>query len=896
MHSPKKRLYLVDGTAFAYRAHYARLTLTNSRGEPTDAVYGFVNMLNRIIRLQSPDYLAVVFDAKGKTFRDDLYPEYKANRKPMPDDLRIQYPLIQQLVEAMGIKSISISGVEADDVIGTLAVAADRVGWETVIASVDKDLAQVVNESISMRDEHNEIDYGPEQILDKFGVSPQQIVAFLALVGDSSDNIPGVRLVGKKTAAKWLAKYGSLDRILQNANEIKGKAGENLRNSVEQIEISTSLATLRLDVDVGFDLEELSISDPNKKELRRLYSNLEFRTLLRALDEEDEAAEEQAPRYHTVNEKKAFARLIERLNRAKQFAVDTETTGFDMKRDSLVGISISIEAKEGFYIPLAHNYLNVPKQLDREQVLSQLKPIMESPNIGKILQNLKFDANVFAKYGIAIKGKIFDTMLESYVLDSTSVSKHSLDNLALKYLDYSTTKFEDVAGKGKKQVTFDLVDIDTATHYAAEDTDITLQLHEIMWPRIESTGPLQKIFEEIEMPLVPVLDRMEHHGVLLDRDDLTNQSLDLQTRMHAIETDIHEKAGTSFNLASPKQIQAVLYDKLGLPSTQKTATGAPSTSESALRDLAKTYDVPRLILEHRHFAKLKSTYTDKLTELIDPDTRRVHTSFHQTVAATGRLSSSNPNLQNIPIRTPEGQRIREAFIAEPDHVLVSIDYSQIELRLMAHVSEDDRLGEAFFTGEDIHRFTASEVFDTPLEKVTQSQRRHAKAINFGLMYGMSAYGLSRQLDIEVQQAKHYMDQYFARYPGVELFMEHTKNWARKKRYVETIFGRRLYLGNINSKNYTMRQRAERTAINAPLQGSAADIIKLAMIEVDRWLSESEFEAKMILQVHDELVFEVPANKQQQLINHVKSLMENVVNLKVPLVANAGVGMNWASAH
>ena len=707
MHSPKNRLYLVDGTAFAYRAHYARLTLTNSRGEPTDAVYGFVNMLNRIIRFQSPDYLAVVFDAKGKTFRDDLYPEYKANRKPMPDELRIQYPLIQQLVEAMGIKSISITGVEADDVIATLAVAADRIGWDIVIASVDKDLAQVVNESISMRDEHNELDFGPEQILDKFGVLPQQIVDFLTLVGDSADNIPGVRLVGKITAAKWLTKYGSLDQILQNANEIKGKAGENLRNSVEQIEMSKNLATLRLDVDVDFELEELAISDANKKELRKLYTRLEFRSLLSALDEDDEAPQEQAPSYHTVNEKKSFARLIERLNRAKQFAVDTETTGFDMKRDSLVGISISLEAREGFYIPLAHHYLNVPTQLDREQVLSQLKPILENSNIGKIIQNLKFDANVFAKHGIEIKGPVFDTMLESYVLDSTAVPRHSLDNLALKYLEYTTTKFEDVAGKGKKQITFDQVDINTATHYAAEDTDITLQLHEVMWPRIESTGPLQKVFEEIEMPLVPILDRMEHHGVLLDRDKLKNQSLDLQTRMHAIETDIYQDAGTKFNLASPKQIQAVLFDKLGLPSTQKTSTGAPSTSESALRDLAKTYDVPRLILEHRHFAKLKSTYTDKLTELIDPDTGRVHTSFHQTVAATGRLSSSNPNLQNIPIRTPEGQRIREAFIAEPDHVLISIDYSQIELRLMAHVSGDDRLAEAFFTGErctSVYRF------------------------------------------------------------------------------------------------------------------------------------------------------------------------------------------------
>ena len=896
MTSQKKRLFLVDGTAFAYRAHYARLTLTNSRGEPTDAVFGFEKMINRIIRKQAPDYLAVIFDAKGKTFRDDIYPEYKANRKPMPDDLRIQYPVIQQLVELMGIKSISITGVEADDVLATLAVAAEGYGWDAVIVSTDKDLAQVVNDSITMRDEHNELDLGPEQILEKFGVSPRQIVDFLALVGDSADNIPGVRLVGKITAAKWLAKYGSLEAILQNSHEIKGKAGENLRNAVEQIELSTKLVTLRRDVDVGLELEDLAISDPNKKELYKLYSRLGFRTLLRALDADDESPRVKKTRYHTVNDKSSFARLIERLNQAEQFALDTETTGFDMKRDALVGISISIEAKEGFYIPLAHNYLNVPKQLDQEQVLSQLKPILENPDIGKIVQNLKFDANVFAKYGIEIKGKIFDTMLESYVLDSTSVPTHSLDNLALKYLQHSTKKFEDVAGKGKKQVTFDYVDIGAATDYAAEDTDITLQLHELMWPRLAATGSLQQVFEEIEMPLVPVLDRMEHHGVLLDRDNLRTQSSELQKRMQDIEAAIYRESGSMFNLASPKQIQAVLYQQMGLPSTQKTSTGAPSTSESALRDLAKTYDVPRLILEHRHLAKLKSTYTDKLTELIDPDTKRVHTSFHQTVAATGRLSSSNPNLQNIPIRTPEGQQIRTAFIAEPNHVLISIDYSQIELRLMAHVSEDARLVDAFFSGEDVHRFTASEVFDTSLEKVTSNQRRHAKAINFGLMYGMSAYGLSRQLDIEVGQAKHYIDQYFARYPGVELFMDQTKNWARDKRYVETICGRRLYFSNINSKNYAMRQRAERAAINAPLQGSAADIIKLAMIEVDRWLSESKFKAKMILQVHDELVFEVPANEGQELIGHVKSLMENVIKLKVPLVANAGVGTNWASAH
>ncbi len=888
-------IILVDGTAYVYRAFHA-FNLSTSDGRPSGAVYGVANMLNRIIRDYSPDYLVVVFDAKGKTFRDDIYAEYKANRPPMPDDLRSQYEIVRELVEAMGIKSISITGVEADDVIGTLAVEAAKSGLQTVIASSDKDLAQLVTDDIVMLDEQKGLFLDPSKVKEKYGVLPNQIIDFLSLVGDSSDNIPGVPLVGKKTAATWLDKFGSLDSIIDNADGFTGKTGDNLRNSLQQLELARQLVTLKTDVEVEFELDRFVKSPGNVERLREIYSNLEFRSWLAELDANQDQPKQTATN-HAVTTVDQFSNLVERLSQCKVFAFDTETTGFNMRYEHLVGLSFSMQANEAFYIPVGHNYPGVPEQLDRNFVLEQLKPIFENPDIAKIAQNLKFDAVVLAKYGVNVKGCMYDTMIESYVLNSTAVSKHSLDNLALAYLDHTTTKYEDVAGKkGKNQLTFDRVEINAATDYAAEDADIAYRLHENLWPKIVSISSLQTVFEKIDMPLMPVLLNMESHGVKIDRDSLARQSAELHSEMQLIEQKIFESAGTRFNISSPKQIGEVLFGILGLPIASKTSTGQPSTSESVLSDLAIHYDVPRWILDHRSVAKLKSTYTDKLPEMIDGITQRVHTSYHQAVAATGRLSSSDPNLQNIPIRTAEGRRVREAFIAEPGFVLVSIDYSQIELRIMAHLSEDPGLIDAFAKGEDVHRFTAAEVFDTTLDEVSADQRRHAKAINFGLMYGMSPYGLSRQLQIEVHQAKDYVDQYFARYPKVRDFMDSTREKARNDRYVETIYGRRLYLADINSKQFGRRQHAERTAINAPLQGTAADIIKLAMIEVDRWLLDNAPTSRMIMQVHDELVLEVAESEKQMVCENVKSIMEGTTELRVPLVADAGIGMNWAQAH
>ncbi len=888
-------IILVDGTAYVYRAFHA-FNLSTSDGRPSGAVYGVANMLNRIIRDYSPDYLVVVFDAKGKTFRDDIYAEYKANRPPMPDDLRSQYEIVRELVEAMGIKSISITGVEADDVIGTLAVEAAKSGLQTVIASSDKDLAQLVTDDIVMLDEQKGLFLDPSKVKEKYGVLPNQIIDFLSLVGDSSDNIPGVPLVGKKTAATWLDKFGSLDSIIDNADGFTGKTGDNLRNSLQQLELARQLVTLKTDVEVEFELDSFVKSPGNVERLREIYSNLEFRSWLAELDANQDQPKQTATN-HAVTTVDQFSNLVERLSQCKVFAFDTETTGFNMRYEHLVGLSFSMQANEAFYIPVGHNYPGVPEQLDRNFVLEQLKPIFENPDIAKIAQNLKFDAVVLAKYGVNVKGCMYDTMIESYVLNSTAVSKHSLDNLALAYLDHTTTKYEDVAGKkGKNQLTFDRVEINAATDYAAEDADIAYRLHENLWPKIVSISSLQTVFEKIDMPLMPVLLNMESHGVKIDRDSLARQSAELHSEMQLIEQKIFESAGTRFNISSPKQIGEVLFGILGLPIASKTSTGQPSTSESVLSDLAIHYDVPRWILDHRSVAKLKSTYTDKLPEMIDGITQRVHTSYHQAVATTGRLSSSDPNLQNIPIRTAEGRRVREAFIAEPGFVLVSIDYSQIELRIMAHLSEDPGLIDAFAKGEDVHRFTAAEVFDTTLDEVSADQRRHAKAINFGLMYGMSPYGLSRQLQIEVHQAKDYVDQYFARYPKVRDFMDSTREKARNDRYVETIYGRRLYLADINSKQFGRRQHAERTAINAPLQGTAADIIKLAMIEVDRWLLDNAPTSRMIMQVHDELVLEVAESEKQMVCENVKSIMEGTTELRVPLVADAGIGMNWAQAH
>ncbi len=894
--SSKKILYLIDGTAYVYRAFHA-FNLSTASGEPTGAVYGMVNMLNRILKEQSPHYIVTIFDAKGKTFRDDMYPEYKANRPPMPDELRRQYDIIRDLVPAMGIPVLSVPGVEADDVIATLATEAANQNNDihTIIASADKDLAQLVSEHITLRDEMRNDELDPEGVLNKFGVSPDRIIDYLSLVGDPVDNIPGVPLVGKKTAAKWIQQYGSLEGVISNADNITGKAGENLRNSFEQLGLAKNLVTLKLDVDIEFNMNNFTQTVPDTEVLRDYYKKLEFRTWLSQL-KSSKATEEHKSDYFTILDESSLNDLVEQLKNCQILAVDTETTGINVRKDSLVGISISMNSRKAYYIPVAHRYVNAPKQLPRELVLEKLAPILEDESIAKIAQNIKFDAAIFRKYGVSIKGVLYDTMLESYVLDSRAVAQHSLDNLASRYLQYSTIPYEEVAGKGKNQITFDQVEVERAVNYAAEDADITLQLHQTLWPKLESNSSLKNVYENIEVPLIAVLDRMENNGVLLNCDELRRQSMELQVRLNKVENSIFELAGTQFNLSSPKQIQEVLFDKLSLPVTKKTSRGQPSTSEDVLRDLSDKYEVPKLILEHRGLFKLKSTYTDKLPDLIDQNSGRVHTSYHQAVAATGRLSSSDPNLQNIPIRTPEGKRVREAFVADSECVLLSIDYSQIELRLMAHLSGDPGLVDAFNRGGDVHKSTASEVFGTSEEEVTPDQRRNAKAINFGLIYGMSQFGLARQLGIEQAQAKEYVQQYFERYPGVREYMDRIRAQAYEQKFVETLFGRRLYVRDIESGNFNRRQHAERTAINAPLQGSAADIIKMAMIEVDKWLAESESGAKMIMQVHDELVLEVPEKEIDEVISKVSHFMENIAELDVPLIVDSGVGINWAQAH
>ena len=887
-------LYLIDGTAYVYRAYHST-NLTTTLGEPTGAVYGVANMLNRIMREHDPEYLVVVFDAKGKTFRHDLYDEYKANRPPMPDDLRPQNEQIKELVVAMGIKSISITGVEADDVIGTLAVAASNAGVATFISSSDKDLTQLVNERITIIDDMRGTEMGPAQVKEKFGVRPDQIIDFLSLVGDTSDNIPGVPLVGLKTAAKWLTEHDSIDRIIEIADTLPGKTGENFRNAIPQLHLARELVSLKLDVDVSLDLNDFRIGPPQTDELREIYTRLEFNSLLRSLDA-DKPQEETPLKYSSIMDQASLDGLVSRIRDRGFVAFDTETTGLDIRIDSLVGISLSLKEREAYYIPLAHRYLGAPQQLAQTDVLTAIKTIMEDRNIAKIAHNIKFDAGVLSKVGVDINGPLYDTMVESYVLNSSAVPQHSLDKLALKYLDTTTTKYEDIVGKGKHQITFDLVDIDEATNYAAEDADIALRLHNTFWSRIEPEPHLCDVFRNIDMPLAPVLMRVEDNGVRLDEAALRAQSAELQTRIQEIEDEIYQRSGCTFNLSSPKQIREVLFDHLGLTASRKTSSGQMSTSESVLKELAEHHEVPKLLLEHRSLFKLKSTYTDKLPQLINPKSGRVHTSFNQAVASTGRLSSTDPNLQNIPIRTAEGKRIREAFIADPGSNLISIDYSQIELRLMAHLSRDPGLLNAFERGEDVHRFTASEVFGCAVEEVTPDQRRHAKAINFGLMYGMSAYGLSQNLQIEVGQAQQYIDQYFTRYPSVSQFMENARVQARELMYVDTIFGRRVYLPDIKASHYGRRQHSERAAINAPLQGSAADIMKLAMIEVDRWLADSGVSARMILQVHDELVLEAPLDETDTVLDNVKTIMENAAKLAVPLDADAAVGANWAEAH
>jgi len=900
---PEKQIILVDGSSFLFRAYHAiREPLTTSRGQTTHAVFGMLNMLRSLIRQRRPVRLAVVLDAKGKTFRHKLYKAYKANRPPMPDDLRTQQEYLKAIIPAMGVALVSVSGVEADDVIGTLAVRASEAGFDTLMISGDKDLAQLVGEHVVMEDTMQNLRLDRDGVMKKFGVPPERMVEYLALAGDSSDNIPGVPKVGPKTAAKWLGEFGSLGQIVSRASEIPGKVGESLRANLKQLELARQLATIKCDVDLDITLDDLLIGESDTGKLREIFTELEFRTWLKQLDGEDgggEAEPETEARaqshYETITDEKTLATWIAKLTKAEIFAIDTETTSLDVQQAELVGISFSAADGEAAYLPLAHRYVGAPPQLQSARALEMLRPLLQNAKRAKTAQNMKYDFAVLRRHGVMLAGVTHDTMLMSYLLDAGN-SRHDLDTLALRHLGRRTIKFSEVAGSGKNQLTFDQVHIEAAAQYAAEDADITLQLQRKLAPRIEGARELKKLFHEIEMPLIAVLARMEANGVKVDAGLLLRQGASIAKRLKKVESAAHQSAGEEFNIASPKQIQAILYEKQGIAQLRKTPKGQASTAESVLQILARDHELPRLILEHRGLAKLKSTYADKLPGLVNPQTGRIHTSFHQAVAATGRLSSSDPNLQNIPIRSEDGRRIREAFVAEPGHVLVSADYSQIELRIMAHLSDDAGLCEAFNNGLDVHRATAAEVFGVGADEVDDEQRRRAKAINFGLIYGMSAFGLARQLQIEQREARDYIGIYFARYPGVKQYMERTREMAREQGYVETLYGRRLNLPEIESKNAARRQYAERTAINAPMQGSAADFIKLAMLAVDKWITVNKSSAKMILQVHDELVLEVAQDEAEAVAKATAELMENVAEIKVPLVVDTGAAANWAEAH
>ena len=891
------QLILVDGSSYLFRAFHAMPYLTNSGGQPTGAIYGVINMLKRLESDYNPSHMAVVFDAKGPTFRNEMYDQYKANRPPMPDDLRSQIEPIHESVKALGMPLLCVPGVEADDVIGTLARWGSGRGCKVTVVSGDKDLAQLVDSNVVMVDTMKDVTYDPEGVKKKFGVPPERIIDYLTLVGDTSDNIPGVPKVGPKTAVKWLDQFGDLDTIVASAGEIKGKVGENLRASLEQLELSRQLVTIKCDVDLDFDPETLKITDIDESRLRQLFAEYEFKSWLTELGGAEENEEQPAieQHYETILERDRLLQWAERLAASEGFAVDTETTSVDSMQAKLVGISFCLEIGEAAYLPIAHDYEGAPQQLDLDEVKAILGPVLENPVIAKIGQNIKYDLTVFANHGITLKGIAHDTMLESYVLDSTG-SRHDMDSLAIKYLGYKTVKYEDVAGKGKNQLTFNQIPLEDAAHYAAEDADITLRLHEHLSHRLEAEPKLEKLLYDIEMPLVSVLSRVERNGVRVDTDMLHTMSSELAGRTAEIEARAHDAAGEVFNIASPKQIQQILFEKLELPVISKTPKGQPSTAENVLQELANEYELPRLILEHRGLSKLKSTYTDKLPLIVNRGTGRIHTSYHQAVAATGRLSSSDPNLQNIPIRSADGRRIREAFIPDDGNHLLAIDYSQIELRIMAHLSEDEGLLRAFAEGADVHRATAAEVFGVGPDEVSDDQRRSAKAINFGLIYGMSAFGLGRQLGIDRGSAQEYVDLYFERYPGVKNFMDSTREKAREMKYVETVFGRRLNLPEINSSNYQRRQYAERTAINAPMQGTAADLIKLAMIAVDKWIDSGNEDVRIILQVHDELVLEVPEDRVDEVTAAVSPLMTGVAKLKVPLEVEAGSGLNWAQAH
>jgi len=913
----QKKLLLIDGSSFLFRAYHAVPPLSNATGMPTNAIFGVANMLRRLVKTHRTDYFTIVFDAPGGSFRNKLYSEYKANRPAMPDDLRIQIQPLHNLIRAMGFPLIMESGVEADDVLGVLAQVGVDAGFDVVISTGDKDMAQLVTERVTLENTMSNSTTDIQGVIDKFGVKPEQIIDYLALMGDTSDNIPGIPKVGKKTAAKWLNHYETLENLILSAEEIKGKVGESLRRHLDTLPLSKQLTTINLDLDLPYQIEDLRCHPADVELLYKKVNDLGFSSWAKMLVNEltygtpepvetlsipaaetiTPPAPEQAVEVHyeTILTQTDFNRWLEKLKQAELFAFDTETTSLDYNEAQIVGVSFAVTTGEAAYVPLAHAYPDVPEQLSRQEILQALKPLLEDPQQAKVGQNLKYDMNVLANYAITLQGIADDTMLASYVLNSTR-TKHNMDDLAQVYLNRKTIHYEDVAGKGAKQIGFEEVPLEQASPYAAEDADITLALHQELSTQLAEFPRLIDLYKNLEIPILSVLSRIERNGVLIDADMLAQQSMELANHIMGLEQEAHTLAGQSFNISSPKQIQAILFEQLKLPVLKKTPKGQPSTAESVLQELAEDYPLPALILKHRSLSKLKSTYTDKLPLQISPKTGRVHTSYHQAVAATGRLSSSNPNLQNIPVRSDAGRRIRQAFIARKGYKIVAADYSQIELRIMAHLSEDAGLLSAFSKGEDIHKATAAEVFAVPLEQVTTDLRRSAKAINFGLIYGMSAFGLAKQLGISRTKAQDYIDLYFSRYPGVAHYMEETRELAKHQGYVETLLGRRLYLPDINSRNNQRRQYAERTAINAPMQGTAADIIKRAMIAMDTWLYTEKADAKMIMQVHDELVFEIEISKITAYSAKIEQLMCDAMTLNIPLVVDIGVGDNWDEAH
>jgi DNA polymerase-1 len=923
--TPSPDLVLVDASSYVYRAFHALPPLTSSRGEPTGAVLGVLNMLQKFLKDFRPQRIAVVFDAPGRTFRDELFAEYKAQRPAMPDDLRSQVAPLLEIIAAQGLPLLRVPGVEADDVIGTLARRAALAGQRVLISTGDKDMAQLVDGSITLINTMTNTVLDRDGVKLKFDVFPEQIVDYLALIGDSSDNIPGIDKVGPKTGAKLLQQFGDLERLIERVAEVPGKVGENLRAGLTTLELSRRLATIRTDLELPMSIEALTPGAPDKEKLRELYARFELRALQRQLEgAESAAAEAAAPgtaaapqgaispqpagapattppvppverHYETLTRWEDLERWLQALGAADLFAFDTETTSLDYMRAEIVGVSFALEPGHAAYVPLAHVYPGAPDQLDRARVLAALKPLLESERHGKVGHNLKYDAHVLLNAGITLAGMRFDSMLESYVWNSVATN-HDMDSDARRYLGIDTIKFEDVAGKGAKQLSFDQVPVDKAAGYSAEDADVTLRLHRTLWPQLQSLPALARVYEDCERPLIPVLLAMEHHGVLVDREQLRAQSREFARELQELLIKAHREAGHEFNIESPRQLQQILFERLQLPVRRKTPTGQPSTAEDVLEELAESFPLPRLVLEYRGLAKLKSTYTDKLPEQVNERTGRIHTNYAQAVAATGRLSSVDPNLQNIPVRRPEGRRIRRAFIAPPGCVLLAADYSQIELRIMAHLSGDESLQAAFAEDRDVHQATAAEVFEVAPDAVTPDQRRTAKVINFGLIYGMSPFGLARNLGIERSAAQRYVERYFQRYPGSKRFMDETRVKARALGYVETVFGRRLYLPDIRSGNAQMRQYAERSAINAPMQGTAADIIKRAMIEVDAWCRRPGSPARLVMQVHDELVLEVRSEAIAEVTQAVRERMANAATLSVPLKVDVGTGANWDEAH